>query len=475
MKKYIILAGLVILYFSACKKDFGDINDNPKQYYQVPGSSLFTSAQKSMTDAITTPNVNSGIFRLLTQQWTETTYTDESNYDLATRNIPRNFWNTMYRDVLMDLKTSKDLISADNLLEATKKANQMALIDIMQVYGFSILVNTYGNVPYTEALDINKVQPKYDDAATIYNDLMTRLDADISALDVNAESFGNADLIYGGDVAKWKMFANSLKLRMGVMIADVDNAKAKAAVESAAPNVFTSNADNAAFKYQTSPPNTNPIWVNLVQSGRKDFVAANTMVNAMNTLNDPRVPLYFTKDANGNYTGGVYGASNNYATYSKPSTTIQAPDYEALYMDYAEVEFLLAEAVERGYNVTGSAQSHYDAAVTASIEYWGGSASDAAVYLAQPNVNYLISLATYKEKIGVQKWIALYNRGIEAWTEWRRLDFPALTAPPNALSAIPVRFRYSDEEQNLNTVNYTAASTAIGGDLVTTKLFWDVN
>jgi Starch-binding associating with outer membrane len=215
--------------------------------------------------------------------------------------------------------------------------------------------------------------------------------------------------------------------------------------------------------------------VNLVQSGRKDFVAANTLVNAMKTLDDPRVPFYFTTDANDDYTGGTYGASNNYATFSKPSLTIQAPNFETLFMDYTEVQFLLAEAVERGYNVPGSAQSHYDAAITASIKYWGGTDNDVATYLAQTDVDYSTAAGTFKQKIGVQKWIALYNRGIEAWTEWRRLDAPVLTAPPNALSAIPVRFRYSDEEQNLNSANYALASTAIGGDLVTTKLFWDVN
>lgn len=475
MKKYIVFAVTVMIYMTACKKDFGDLNNNPKQYYEVPGSSLFTNAQKSMADVITTPNVNSGIFRLLTQQWTETTYTDESNYDLATRNIPRNFWNSMYRDVLMDLKTAKELISADKLLEASKKANQLAIIDIMEVYGYSVLVNTYGDIPYSEALDINKVQPKYDDAATIYDDLLNRIDADLAELNVNTESFGKADLVYGGDVVKWQKFANSIKLRLGMMLADVDNAKAKTVVEAAAANIFTSNADNATFKYQTAPPNTNPIWVNLVQSGRKDFVAANTLVNAMKTLDDPRVPFYFTTDANDDYTGGTYGASNNYATFSKPSLTIQAPNFETLFMDYTEVQFLLAEAVERGYNVPGSAQSHYDAAITASIKYWGGTDNNVATYLAQTDVDYSTASGTFKQKIGVQKWIALYNRGIEAWTEWRRLDAPVLTAPPNALSAIPVRFRYSDEEQNLNSANYALASTAIGGDLVTTKLFWDVN
>lgn len=476
MKKILIIVAAVTFALTACKKDFGDLNDNPKQYFDVPPSSLFTNAQSNLADAITTPNVNSGIFRLLAQYWTETTYIDETNYDLATRNIPRNFWNTMYRDVLKDFSEAKKLIEKDNLLNATTKANQLALVDIMEVYSYSILVNTYGDIPYSEALDINNVQPKYDDAATVYADLLNRLNTDITNLNVGGESFGTADLLYGGDVARWKKFANSLKLKMGMTLADVNNAVAKTVVESAVTDgVFSSAADNAVFHYLTAPPNTNPVWVDLVQSGRQDFVAANTLVDVMNTLNDPRVPYYFTKDANDNYTGGIYGTNNNYATFSKPSTKITAPEYETLFLDFIEVEFLLAEAVERGYTVSGTAESHYNTAITESILYWGGLNIDANSYLLNPSVAYSTAIGTYQQKIGTQKWIALYNRGIEAWTEWRRLDFPALVAPVDALSAIPVRFPYSDQEQNLNKANYTAAAAAIGGDLVTTKIFWDIN
>jgi hypothetical protein len=260
---------------------------------------------------------------------------------------------------------------------------------------------------------------------------------------------------------------------MGMTIADADNAKAKSVVESAVTaGVFTSNADNAEFAYLTSPPNTNPIWVDLVQSGRKDFVATSTIVNRMKTLNDPRTDDYFTFDASGSdYSGGIPGASNNYATFSKPAEAITAPDFPALLLDYSEVEFFLAEAVERGYAVGGTAVSHYNKAVTASILYWGGTTAEATAYLAQPSVVY--NSANWKQLIGEQKWIALYNRGWDEWIEWRRLDYPALVKPPTAQTAIPLRFTYPIPEQNLNTANYKAAATAIGGDLVTTKLFWD--
>jgi hypothetical protein len=152
---------------------------------------------------------------------------------------------------------------------------------------------------------------------------------------------------------------------------------------------------------------------------------------------------------------------------------ITNPDFPHQLLSYDEVEFFLAEAVERGFTVGGTAKEHYDKAITASIRYWGGSAAEATTYLAQPGVNYLTAPGGYKQKIGEQKWLALYNRGWDAWIEWRRLDYPVLTKPVGALTDFPMRFTYNVDEQNLNKTNYDQASTAIGGDVVTTKLFWD--
>lgn len=480
MKK-LIIAFLPLLMVVSCKKDLTSINTNPKAPAGVPSSSLFTGAQKTLTDILTSSNVNTNIFRLIDQYWTETTYTDESNYDLTTRQIPRQLWNGLYRDVLANFEEAKKVAQTDVKDAATQK-NDLAVTEIMEVYTWYYLVTTFGNIPYTQALNTTLTQPKYDDQKTIYYDLLTRLDAAIGNLDVSGESWGGADLIYGGDVAAWKKFANTFKLKMGMTIADYDNAKAKATVESAvAAGVFTSSADNAQFNYLAGPPNTNPVWVDLVQSGRKDFVATTTLVNKLKSLNDPRTPYFITYDASGSdYSGGTPGASNNYATFSKPSGPklvpgsigkVTNPDFPALLLSYDEVEFFLAEAVERGYNVGGTAAQHYYNAITASIIWWGGTPAQAAAYEAQPAVAY--SSANWKQKIGEQKWLALYNRGWDEWIEWRRLDYPQLVAPSDAQSDIPLRFTYPIPEQNVNTTNYKEASAAIGGDAVTTKLFWD--
>jgi hypothetical protein len=474
MKKILLLLAFAAVV-SSCDKDFGDLNVDKKNPAAVPPGPLFSYAQKELIDQMTNSNVNLNIFRLLSQYWTETTYIDESNYDLNTRNIPQNHWNILYPNVLINLKECQRLIPSQDpaFFPKAVQDNQNACAEILNVYTYMTLVNTFGDVPYSEALDINTVYPKYDDGKSIYDDLATRLDRAISSIDVNAGGFDSNDLLYHGDMAGWKTFANSLKLRLGMMYADVDANKAKTLVEQAAAGAIASNAENVAFHYLSAPPNTNPIWVDLVQSGRKDFVAANTIVDFMNGLSDPRVPLYFTTDAAGAYSGGPYGENNNYSTYSKPADAILEPTFEALLADYAEVRFLLAEAVERGFSVGGTAAEHYEAGIRASIEYWGGSSADADAYLANPAVAYATAAGDWKTKIGNQKWIALYNRGFDGWTEWRRLDAPTLVAPASALSDIPLRYTYPGQEVNLNKASREAAASAIGGDVVSTRLFWD--
>lgn len=477
MKKILLLLLLTGFAYS-CDKDFEDLNVDKKNPAAVPPGPLFSYAQKELIDVMTTPDVNIGIFRLLSQYWTETTYTDEANYDLATRNIPQNFWNTIYPNVLNNLKECQRLIPNQDVAFFPREVqeNQDACAEILNVYSYMILVNTFGDVPYTEALDIEgKVYPKYDDARTIYDNLATRLDAAINTIDVNFGGFGGNDLLYGGDMAGWLTFANTLKLQLGMMLADVDANKAKAMVEAAAPGAISSNAENVAFHYLSAPPNTNPVWVNLVQSGRKDFVAANTIVDFMKGLSDPRIPLYFTTDASGGYSGGIYAASNNYQAYSKPADVIIDPTNEALFYDYAEVRFLLAEAAERGFSVGGTAAEHYEAAIRASIEYWGGSSTDADAYLANPDVAYATAPGDWKTKIGNQKWIALYNRGFEGWTEWRRLDAPTLNVPDGlTYNDIPKRYTYPVQEQTLNATNWSNATSNGVKDVVTERLFWDI-
>lgn len=485
---------MVFLAVTSCKK-LDDLNANVKDFTTVPGEGLFNSATRALLNQMFTPNVNNNNTMLFVQYFAETTYPDESRYDMVTRTIPANHMNTLYRNVLMNYKEAARVLNATPVVVPVTQAqrdNQLAIIEIMSVFTWSNLVETFGDIPYTEALDYaNKPTPKYDDGLAIYQDLIVRLNAAIAKLDPTAPGMGAGyDNVFGGVVpgtAKWARFANTLKLRMGIMLSDIpaQSALAKTTIEAAAPLAFNvpitsaTTGDKFAMSYLSSSPNTNPMYTELILSGRFDYVLTSVYVDPMNALNDPRRAGYLwtqvgTPPA---YVGGLQGMPNSYKAFTHVNNALLLPTREVVLMDYTEAEFLLAEAVERGFAVGGTAEQHYNNAIKSSINYWGGSDADAATYLAQANVAYSTAAGTWRQKIGTASWYAYYFRGMTAWTNWRRLDYPKLIASPKhvqAVNGIPVRYIYPISEQTLNGTNYTAAAAKIGGDKAETRLFWDL-
>jgi hypothetical protein len=478
MRKLLII---FLAFFIVSCEDFEELNTNVKSPVEVPGATLFSNAQKNLADQITEINVNMNNFNLWSQYITETTYTDEANFDIFNRTVPDNAWRVFYKDVLSDLQEAEKIILTETSVtdkDKVMKANKLYIIDILRTYTYYRMLTLWGNIPYTDALNIDNILPKYDDALATYNAILAKLNADINGLDTSVGSFTDgADVVYNGNAGAWKKFANSLKVKIAITLADVSGFDAKATIEAAvASGVFESNADNALFTYLGVSPNTNPLWVSLIASGRSDYVACKTLGDVMNSLNDPRRPYYYKDlDASGNVMGATYGASSPYPAYSHLSKKLEDPTFPSTLLDYSEIEFYLAEAAQRGYNVGGTPESHYNKAITASIMYWGGSAAAAAAYLAQSEVAY--DAANWKKSIGIQAWVSFFNRGFEGWTSYRRLDYPVLPLPKNSiLDTYAVRYTYPSNEQTLNGKNYTDAAGKIsGGDKLTSKLFWDIH
>lgn len=428
LTKYILIISLCGVLFSCELPD----NVNPKMASKVSGPSVFTMSEEQLVEQVNSLDQNQNISRLLAQYNAQTTYYGESQYNFYDRSLPDEMW-TMYRDVLLDFKEAKRLADIDVSITSEVKKNQKAVVDILEVYVYHILVDINGNVPYSEALmGREKPSPKYDDAATIYADLINRLKTDAQTLNSSFDSYGEADIIFQGDVDSWKRFANSLQLRLALRLADVNPTLSKSTAEAAvARGIFTNQVQSASLFYYGLTPHVNSIYSFVIEQGRRDFVAANTIVDIMNTLEDPRRPFYFSA-IDGEFIGGRYGYSNVFEQCSSFSDPMLEAGFPATLMDYAEVEFLIAEAAARGYNVgTGNAESHYNNAITQSIIAWGGTSAEAATYLANPEVAYTTgtNAGNFRKKIGLQKWIALYNRGLEGWAEWRRFDTPAFNIP----------------------------------------------
>lgn len=471
MKKYI----LSIIAFGAlwsCQTDeqYEEYNRDPKNPTEVAAEYLFTDATVSLSDQMVNANVNLNVFRFLAQYFTTTTYLDEPNYDLNIRNIPQNHWSRIYRWTLLNIQDAKAIVTADETLSEVQRATQLAQMEVLEVYAWHVLLDTFGDIPYSQALNaVEYPLPAYDDDAAIHADLITRLDAALPNL-TDGEGFTNADIIYGGDMEQWAKFANSLKLRLGMRLTDVNPGLAQSSAESAiAGGVFTSNDDNALVQYQNAPPHTNPLWDDLVQSGRSDYLAANTIVDVMNALDDPRRDDYFQTNQ-ATFVGGVYGGSNSFPEFTHVSSRFHETTNPGVLLDYAEVEFHLAEAAQLGYAGTGAAEDHYNAAITASIEFWGGTGSEVAAYLAQPEVAYDGSNGQF----ATQFWLAMYDNPFQGWSVWRKFDAPTLNVAADSGLPVPLRYTYPVNEQNLNLNEYEAASTAIGGDEQQTPVFWDV-
>lgn len=476
-KKLFILVLFLGVMFS-CTDDFTDMNTDTKNPSEVSADVLLTSAQIDIADQISSTNVNYNIWKLMAQYWTERSYRDEANYNIKSREIPEQIFRVYYA-ALLDLQDAAEIVGAEEPVEPNlaykeaTKANQLAIIDLISVFVFQRLVDIFGDIPYSEALMEDNYTPVYDDAQTIYKDLIARAQADVAALDESGDSFGSADLIYSGDVASWKKFGYSLLVKLGIGIADGPLAElGQTTVEGAYAGVFESQSESAFFPYQSSLPYVNELYDDLVASGRSDFVMVTGMVNLMDSLADPRIDDYFD-NLDGITTD--YGASGgSYSTKVHYDAALEEPDFPGFLMTYDEVQFYLAEAAAREWSVGADAETYYNAGVTASIEQWGGTEAEAATYLSAQAYD----AGNWKETIATQAWLAMYTRGFIGYTFYRRLDYPSVLvmppSPPTGVTSIPTRFTYPSNEATLNPTNYAAAAAAIGGDELDTKLFWDI-
>lgn len=476
--------GLSLIMMNSCE-DLESLNEDTKGFASVVPSALMTKAQVSYMDFLTNSDPNRNNFRKYAQHWTNNEFTQEDNYDQDARQLGATHETNLYRDVITELVVAKGLIE-DEVVSNNKLAeqkNQIAILEVQIIMAYQTLVDLFGDIPYSESLDpIAFPRPKFDDAETIYLDLADRLDVAINDFDETEGSFGSEDLIYGGNVANWKSLANSVKLKMGLHLDDAGVARGQTMVEAAyTSGVISDNAGNGLLNFYEASGERNPIFLPLTQE--QHYQPTEFLVDEMNSRQDPRMDIFFNPASKigGVYVGYPYAAGGaNYANASNTNIDVfRDPTLPGVLFDAAETSFLLADAAERGFAVGLTTEAHYNAGITATMEYWGVASSDITTYLARADVAFATAAGTDREKIAFQLWLAYYNRGFEAWTEYRRLGAPALVAPPTAVAEangeVPSRNIYSHLSQTLNKANYDAASAAIGGDLMTTRIFWDNN
>ncbi|MEN8704065.1 MAG: SusD/RagB family nutrient-binding outer membrane lipoprotein [Polaribacter sp.] len=472
--KYYSLILTSLILFSQCNEDLTELNVDPNNAVIVAPSTLLTTAQYNFYSNLQGTTINADWGLLMVQQWAQNEYTEDSRYnqDITFFN---GTWSGMYSNVLKELDAAKTLVAGQDL-SSEIIANKNSILDVMSVQAYAFLTDGFNDIPYTEAIAGIDL-PSYDSQETVYKGILETLETAANNFSASSPSFTSGEIIYNGDVSKWQKLTHSLMLRYAMRIVDADQTTAQKYINIAVNNLIDSNSDNALFTFEASLARANPLFVNNSPQGgnRDDYAVSEYLVTTLNNLGDPRLQEFAKEASSGTIVGMPYGLSDNDATVLKPTTSrpndnVRSATTPHVVMSYAEVQFLLAEAYQRGL-VSGDAAAAYNNAVTASMNYWGITDSAAiANYLSVNSYN----ATNWKASIGIQKWIALYMNGFEAWNEWRRLDYPQLSAPAEAvINTIPVRFPYPLSETQTNSAKLDAV-TSNPGEL-TSKVWWDVN
>ncbi len=518
-----------LLLGTGCKR-YLDVNTNPNVAQDVLVEQLLPSAEIYIGSSVGMDLQVNGSF--WAQYWTQSPASSQYKiYDRYSPTAPTydRVWSLLYSSALEDLDRMEKKALAGNQVQ------YVGVAKVLKAYAFQIITDGWGDVPFSEALkglpqDGGITAPKYDAQATVY-DGIAKLVQDGRKLLETSETNGlelSGDLIYGGDLANWIKFANTLELKMYLRLSEKDAAKAQAGVAAiyARGAKFIDESSDAMISYSSTSGNQNPLYSEMVGLNRtQNIVGSKTVIDSMNANNDFRVAAFFNPT-----TGGYVGiAQGNYTISS--STPVSVPnartgadansEASALapvkFISSYESYFLQAEAVARGWG-TGSAKGLFEQGIAASFAAYGAGIDELELLLADtPDaINgkpltaplmltsenaadfYINGLetdslgevlppaywATYPSSgtvaqkvrhIITQKWFSMCgNQGFEAWTEWRRTGYPdfftvsAQSALPKTKEYLPRRFFYPDVEVQRN-LNFP------GQKVITDRVYWDIH
>jgi hypothetical protein len=528
IRKFLILTILAGSIMASCTKNFDTINVNPTAPSAVPLDYLFGEATLYFAGSAGDPGYTQWRANLIysmpmIQQMASlgTFYSgDKYLFDLV--NGASGAWYG-YTDgsgnYANAVKTLVQII-ANAKEDSVKNVNILNMARIVKVMVMASLTDIYGDVPYSEAgqgyLTTN-FTPAFDPQSTIYLDMLNELSEAGAALDASAYIPSASDFSYSGDISKWKHLANSLMLRLAMRLTNVDAADAqKYAAQAISGGVFSDNTESYAINYVGGPNNNvNPIAYNLGASDvpKRSVILttynlqwSKTFIDALKTRNDPRLHEISTRYQPSDYSGTVMPLGDTVGAdqiglpngldvvpasgptdvkeYSVPNILTYKSTSPLILVTYAEIEFLKAEAIERGW-ATGDAATEFAKGQEAAIQQMAAYdpsfvSSPTAISTYQANNQYpTTSMDAKMNAIFTEVWIltaTTYN-GIEGWSDWRRTGFPVLIPVNyvgNATSGtIPRRLVFPGEEATLDAKGYNQAISHMGADNFTTRVWWD--
>ena len=468
--------------FTGCD-EFDVSNDNPDVALSINKNPelLLTNLQRSTIRRAVGDSWSEG--NLMGQYGARIVFT---SFDLFDWGDQSGTWDTYFLAIRDAQELQRIAIEEEN-------SSYEGVSIVMQAWMFSILTDMWGDVPFSEAnqaIDDNGT-PVYDTQQDIYTGLLNMLSQANTILAGSTASI-KGDLLFDGDLGKWRKFANSLRLRLALRLSEVDPNTASSVISSIYGNsgqnpVMESNDDNANLTFLSSNPDAHPITEESVYrvGSYNEYRISENFVGILNNFNDPRLEFFADPTANsvengtpvieGMQNGIVDGPAYEYkggdAFLSKFNIDyfyLQSNANQARLMMFSEVQFIYAEAAQRGW-IAGDATTFYNEGITSNFEYWDVDLP--ADYLTRIGVSYDNQLET----IINQKYIALFYTDYQGFIEFKRTGFPSTIAPgPDAFySTYPSRFEYPSKEQALNAENYNAAASRIGGDEITTKVWWE--
>lgn len=493
------LLSLLLVVATSCKETYFDINNNPNAATSSPAELVLPTALNATGTYL---NTNFPFLNLWMGYWNWS-----GNYSIGQSDKNYQFTNGYFNDIWNDAYTRlKDY----NYVEQQGKQNNQPYLEavgkIMKSLHYQILVDTYGNIPYSQSLQgLTNAQPTYESGQTIYEDLMVKLDSAQTLIQAgnarvnNGESslsLGTNDIMFHGDMGKWARFTNTLKLRM--LLRQSEKADRQAYIQTQLAKLkastigFLRAGENASVNpgYINSDNRQNPFYstfgyaVNGANTELNNQYRANKYaVDFYRTTNDDRIGFFYAP-VGGGFTGTSFGDNVNVLPNTRTSAIgpglLQSPGQDAVVLSSHEAFFLQAEAAQRGW-ITGSAQTLYETAITESYKNLGVADSDgtaeeyAAVYYGQAIKNVGWTASTNKlEAIITQKWASLNGFSpFEAWSDYRRLGLPAVPIslePSTTIKQIPIRLLYPQSEYSYNSTNVAAQGTI---SQFTSKIFWE--
>lgn len=483
MKKNTLLSlTLAVFFVTSCTSEFDKMNVDPNNPTAIGAQYLLPYAMEKSVDrywggSTRFERLNIDGMMLWMQYFTRNIYSNEGdNYGISPA-FYNNNWASFYNDGMLNFQR---IITESAAGGKSPNTNYEGVALVMRSWLFSVTTDLWGAIPYSEALkgtvESPIYVPAYDSQEKVYEGLLNDLKTANEKLVVGGPGV-QGDIIYGGNILKWKKFANSLRLRLANRQAAKKSAESRAIMKEILSDatkypIFTTNDDNAIVKNTATLPSNNEWHQVMVRDSRTDWNISSTLVDKLNGLGDTRITVY-ANPVGGKYVGHPNGLPDAIATtYLSSSSGIGSyflrADTPSVIMTLSELNLILAEAALDG-DITGDAKAYFEKGITASFEQYG---------LKVP-ADYFTKVGTIsREKVLEQKWIALYGVGVEAWTEYRRTGFPVL--PPKDPRAVfendgilPTRLPYPSSEYSLNKASLDKGIALNGGaDNMKTKLWW---